>query len=90
MLASVGQCWKVLVSSVELTAVRRRFSDPEIDWAASTLWPRFNCNSPPFQTAAQWGGGLGEEAGGGGGVMDTWEALEQWIVGFEVELKQYI
>ena len=22
--------------------------------------------------------------------MDTWEALEQWIVGFEVELKQYI
>ena len=72
------------MSSVELTAVRHRFSDPEIDWAASTLWPRFNCNSPPFQTAAQWGGGGGE------GVMDTWEALEQWIVGFEVELKQYI
>ena len=67
MLASVGQCWEVLVSSVELTAVRHRFSDPEIDWAASTLWPRFNCNSPPFQTAAQWGGGGGVEAWGGGG-----------------------
>ena len=51
------------MSSVELTAVRHRFSDPEIDWAASTLWPRFNCNSPPFQTAAQWGGGE-LEAGG--------------------------
>ena len=80
------------MSSVELTAVRHRFSDPEIDWAASTLWPRFNCNSPPFQTAAQWGGGVGVEAreGEGRGGMDTWEAPEQWIVGFEVELKQYI
>ena len=36
-------------------------------------------------------GGRGRGGGmEGRGVMDTWEALEQWIVGFEVELKQYI